>query len=210
MPAAFRCWSTARRARCILPVDVQRSRLRFLCRHRPQALWPDSGIGALYGKREWLENLPPFLGGGEMIREVTRGPRHLRRSAASVRGRHAADRAGGRAGRGARLYARRRQATRSARTRTPGPIMRMNGCRDQFAAHFRPRAGKGAIVSFEIPKGPCPRRGHGDRPRRRGGAGRHALHAAAADAFRRNRDVPRQSFALYNTRADEVDAWPRR
>ncbi len=29
-----------------------------------------SGIGILYGKRELLEAMPPFLGGGEMIREV--------------------------------------------------------------------------------------------------------------------------------------------
>jgi len=31
-----------------------------------------TGIGALYAKREWLERLPPFNGGGEMIGEVTR------------------------------------------------------------------------------------------------------------------------------------------
>ena len=31
-----------------------------------------TGIGVLYGKRAWLENLPPFNGGGEMIEEVTR------------------------------------------------------------------------------------------------------------------------------------------
>jgi cysteine desulfurase / selenocysteine lyase len=31
-----------------------------------------TGIGVLYGKREWLEKLPPFNGGGEMIGEVTR------------------------------------------------------------------------------------------------------------------------------------------
>ena len=30
-----------------------------------------TGIGVLYGKRELLESLPPFLGGGEMIEEVT-------------------------------------------------------------------------------------------------------------------------------------------
>src|SRR5260370_4697096 len=30
------------------------------------------GIGGLYGKREMLESLPPFQGGGEMIEEVTR------------------------------------------------------------------------------------------------------------------------------------------
>ncbi len=35
-------------------------------------LYGPTGIGALYGKAKWLEQLPPFLGGGEMIKEVTR------------------------------------------------------------------------------------------------------------------------------------------
>jgi cysteine desulfurase/selenocysteine lyase len=30
-----------------------------------------TGIGVLYGKREWLERLPPYNGGGEMIETVT-------------------------------------------------------------------------------------------------------------------------------------------
>lgn len=30
-----------------------------------------TGIGILYGKKEWLEKLPPYQGGGEMIKEVT-------------------------------------------------------------------------------------------------------------------------------------------
>ena len=34
-------------------------------------LYGPSGIGVLYAKREWLDRLPPFLGGGEMIREVS-------------------------------------------------------------------------------------------------------------------------------------------
>lgn len=34
-------------------------------------LYGPSGIGVLYGKREWLARLPPFLGGGEMIRTVS-------------------------------------------------------------------------------------------------------------------------------------------
>jgi cysteine desulfurase/selenocysteine lyase len=29
-----------------------------------------TGIGVLYGKREWLARMPPYQGGGEMIREV--------------------------------------------------------------------------------------------------------------------------------------------
>jgi cysteine desulfurase/selenocysteine lyase len=34
-------------------------------------LYGPTGIGVLYGKRERLSALPPFEGGGEMIREVT-------------------------------------------------------------------------------------------------------------------------------------------
>ncbi|EAR16414.1 aminotransferase class V-fold PLP-dependent enzyme [Robiginitalea biformata] len=30
-----------------------------------------TGVGALYGKESWLEKLPPYQGGGEMIEEVT-------------------------------------------------------------------------------------------------------------------------------------------
>jgi cysteine desulfurase/selenocysteine lyase len=35
-------------------------------------LYGPTGIGALYGKQSWLARMPPFLGGGEMINEVTR------------------------------------------------------------------------------------------------------------------------------------------
>ena len=35
-------------------------------------LYGPTGVGVLYGKRKWLENLPPYAGGGEMIETVTR------------------------------------------------------------------------------------------------------------------------------------------
>ena len=31
-----------------------------------------TGVGILYGKKEWLEKLPPYIGGGGMINEVTK------------------------------------------------------------------------------------------------------------------------------------------
>ena len=34
-------------------------------------LYGPTGIGALYAKKPWLEQLPPYAGGGEMIREVS-------------------------------------------------------------------------------------------------------------------------------------------
>jgi cysteine desulfurase/selenocysteine lyase len=37
-------------------------------------LYGPTGIGVLYGKRDWLERMPPYMGGGEMIETVsTRG-----------------------------------------------------------------------------------------------------------------------------------------
>ncbi len=35
-------------------------------------LYGPTGIGALYARKQWLENLPPFAGGGEMIETVSR------------------------------------------------------------------------------------------------------------------------------------------
>jgi cysteine desulfurase/selenocysteine lyase len=34
-------------------------------------LYGPNGVGVLYGKRELLEQMPPFLGGGDMVRKVT-------------------------------------------------------------------------------------------------------------------------------------------
>src|SRR5713101_2665496 len=52
-----------------LPVDVQSLDVDFLCFSGHKMLGP-TGIGILYGKRELLEAMPPFMGGGEMIRKV--------------------------------------------------------------------------------------------------------------------------------------------
>jgi cysteine desulfurase/selenocysteine lyase len=53
-----------------LAIDVQDLDVDFLAFSGHKMLGP-TGIGALYGKRELLEKMPPFMGGGEMIREVT-------------------------------------------------------------------------------------------------------------------------------------------
>jgi cysteine desulfurase/selenocysteine lyase len=52
-----------------MPVDVRALDCDFLALSGHKMLAP-TGIGALYGKREMLEAMPPFFGGGEMIREV--------------------------------------------------------------------------------------------------------------------------------------------
>jgi cysteine desulfurase/selenocysteine lyase len=52
-----------------MPVDVRALDCDFLAFSGHKMLGP-SGIGVLWGRRELLEAMPPFMGGGEMIREV--------------------------------------------------------------------------------------------------------------------------------------------
>jgi cysteine desulfurase/selenocysteine lyase len=53
-----------------LSVDVQALDADFYV-FTGHKLYGPTGIGVLYGKKKWLDELPPFGGGGEMIREVT-------------------------------------------------------------------------------------------------------------------------------------------
>ena len=53
-----------------LEIDVQDLDCDFFAISAHKVYGP-TGVGALYGKREWLEKLPPYQGGGEMIKEVT-------------------------------------------------------------------------------------------------------------------------------------------
>lgn len=53
-----------------MAVDVQALDCDFLAFSSHKMCGP-TGIGVLYGKRELLQAMPPFLGGGDMIRRVT-------------------------------------------------------------------------------------------------------------------------------------------
>lgn len=52
------------------PVDVQDLGIDFLAFSAHKMGGP-TGIGALFGREELLESMPPFLGGGDMIKKVT-------------------------------------------------------------------------------------------------------------------------------------------
>ncbi len=52
-----------------LPVDVQDLDCDFYC-FSGHKMYAPMGIGVLYGKKSWLEKLPPYQFGGEMISEV--------------------------------------------------------------------------------------------------------------------------------------------
>ena len=53
-----------------IPVDVQYLDCDFYA-FSGHKMYAPMGIGVLYGKEKWLEILPPYQGGGEMIEKVT-------------------------------------------------------------------------------------------------------------------------------------------
>jgi cysteine desulfurase / selenocysteine lyase len=53
-----------------LPVDVQQIDADFYA-FSAHKLYGPNGVGLLYGKKKWLEQMPPYQGGGEMIAEVS-------------------------------------------------------------------------------------------------------------------------------------------
>ena len=53
-----------------MKIDVQDMDCDFLA-FSGHKMYGPTGIGVLYGKEEWLEKLPPYQGGGEMIDKVT-------------------------------------------------------------------------------------------------------------------------------------------
>jgi cysteine desulfurase / selenocysteine lyase len=52
-----------------IKVDVKKLDVDFYC-FSGHKLFGPTGIGILYGKSKWLNQMPPYQGGGEMIKEV--------------------------------------------------------------------------------------------------------------------------------------------
>ena len=53
-----------------MPVDVQELDCDFFA-FSGHKIYGPTGIGVLYGKEQWLDRLPPYMGGGEMIKTVS-------------------------------------------------------------------------------------------------------------------------------------------
>ncbi len=53
-----------------IPVDVREIDADFYA-FSAHKMYGPNGVGVLYGKQKWLEQMPPYQGGGEMIEEVS-------------------------------------------------------------------------------------------------------------------------------------------
>ena len=53
-----------------MPIDVQEIDCDFFA-FSGHKIYGPTGIGVLYGKEEWLDRIPPYMGGGEMIKTVS-------------------------------------------------------------------------------------------------------------------------------------------
>jgi cysteine desulfurase/selenocysteine lyase len=185
-----------------LDVDVVDLDVDFYC-ITGHKLYGPTGVGALYGKAEWLAKMPPFLGGGEMIEEVTtdrvtyNDPPHRFEAGTppivQAIGLGAAANYLRRIGRG-RIHAHEMALSDYAHER----LSRINSLRI-----FGRAKGKGAIISFDM-KGAHPH-DIGTVLDRRGIAVRAGTHCAQPLLSRFGVTATcRASFALYNT-VEEVD-----
>ena len=168
-------------------------------------LYGPTGIGVLWARRELLEAMPPFLGGGDMISSVTYERSTWARGAAQVRGRHAGDPRRHRAEGGDRLRRRRSATTRSPRTRralTDHALARLSAIE---GVHVLGRAqDRGGVVSFTLD------RAHAHDVAtlldRQGIAVRAGHHCAEPLMHRFGLDsTARASFGIYTTH-EEIDA----
>ena len=186
-----------------LDVDVQDIGCDFYAVHRPQALRADRHRRALRQARASRGHAAVQRRRRDDPRGV-RGPHHLWRAAAQVRGRHAADRAGDRARRRHRLRQLDRQGAHpGARGRRSSKYAQERLREINSLRIFGTAKDKGPIVSFEI-KGAHP---HDvatiiDRSGIAVRAGTHCVMPLLA-RFGVSATC-RASFGLYNTR-EEVD-----
>ena len=151
-PPARSCRSTARRPCRTCRVDVARARRRLLRLDRHKAYGP-TGIGVLHGRRELLEAMPPFIGGGHMISRVDELESTWAEPPAKFEAGTIADRRGDRARRRRRLPRRASAWTRCGSTRSDvvgyalERLAEVPGSRSTARATSRPR---GAVVSFAL------------------------------------------------------------
>ena len=135
-----------------MPVDVSALGADFYAWTGHKALGP-TGIGVLHGARELLEEMAPFLTGGDMIASVDFQRSTWNELPCEVRGGHADDRRGGRARRGRRLPVGARHGARArARARAHGATCSSASARCRALRVVGPPEAerRGGLASFTI------------------------------------------------------------
>ena len=189
-----------------VPVDVQALGADFYAFSGHKMLGP-MGSGALWARRELLEAMPPFLSGGEMIREV-----HLRRSDFNdipwkfEAGTPAVGDAIGLGVAADYLTALGMDAVREHERDLVGVRARDAPARGPRHRALRPDGSRPARRRGPVQpaRHPPARRRPGARPLRHRGPGRPPLHDAAPRAARPGGHGP-GIFNVYSTR-DDIDA----
>ena len=186
-----------------LPLDVAELGVDFYAT-TGHKLYGPTGIGALWGRLELLRAMPPFLGGGSMIRKVSReGTTYADPPARFEAGTPAIAQAIGMAsalrwldglGMEAVLESRARDRRLRAGAAARGP--RPAGLRPAA----RPRPGRPGLL--RAGGHPRPRRLRDPRPPRRRGPRRPPLRPGPDGPPRRSRHSPRQLRRLHDPRGD--------
>ncbi len=174
-------------------------------------LYGPTGSGALYAKREHLERMRPFLGGGDMIREVRKDGDHLRRPAAALRGGHALDRLDHRPRGGARLHDRASASTKSPPTRRvlrDYAAQRLSGLNWLNLQGTAPGQGGDLLLHPRWRRAPARHLDRG-RPQGRRRPRRPPLRPAADDPPRAHRDLPGLLRPLQHRRPRSTCWWTR-
>ena len=185
-------------------VDVQRLDCDFYA-FTGHKLYGPTGIGALYGKAEHLAAMPPFKGGGEMIREVFEdaSPTPTRRTGSRPARRRSSRRSGS-ARRSTTSHSIGRRAIR-AHESGAARAMRTSGCaRSIRCAIIGTAHGQGRDRLLQDEGRARARRRHDPRPLRRRGARRHPLRDAAAGALRRDLELPRLVRPIQHARGGRL------
>ena len=193
-----------------MPVDVAELGVDFLALSGHKMLGP-SGIGALWGRRELLDAMPPFMTGGSMISKVTLdGDEWNEVPLKFEAGTPAIAEA---AGLGAAIgyLEALGMANVRAHERCPVRARLVGPRRDPRRAAARSRVARRARRRDQLRdrRHPSARRGDRLRPPRRRGARRPPLRAAGHGSLRPSGHDPRQLLRLQRPRRRRR-AWPRR
>ena len=201
---AFRCLLDGGQAVPHLRVDVRDLDCDFYA-FSGHKIYGPTGIGVLYGKAELLEAMPPYQGGGDMIRSVSFDKTTLQRAAVQVRGRHAQHRRRHRPGRRPRLRGQDRPG-RDCRPRGTPAALRHTALGDLPGVRIvGTAADKAAVLSFVVDDPPLSALDVGTQLDLEGIAVRTGHHCCQPLMDRLG--IPgtaRASFAMYNT-LEEVE-----